>query len=510
MKHFILLILASVTVLAQTATFNSVRLTAPITITNQATTKAYVDAAVAGAGAGLVRSVGDSNVTVNVGDSTFVIVTNYTASRTFTLPLASAVPAGWIIRIIDNQGTVGSASNRGVVLARSGSDTINGSASSATFTSTYGMITVSSDGVSRWSANGISAASKVVLGTDSLGSGSQAVSIGNGVSASGGNAVAIGNAYATTASGTGAVAIGNGATAGGSSTVAIGNAKGTGNSTVVIGAGAEGRTIASAVVIGQNTVNGDRVTNGQTAAIIIGQNAKFSGATNGWFGESSVVIGNGAEARDGAGVVIGSQAFAEDVSSVVIGRGAYGGTNVSHAVVLGRGAYIPDNANTTTTYVTNSVSGHIALGFNGAVGGGPENGVHLWIGSGFRHRYVDTYGATIESNPPKETFLHGNDALDEGPSPTTNNVAGGALNILAGRSTGTAAGGVINLQTSPAGGVSNNVKNNPVTAVQIDANTTAGETRLLLWDVTAGTLQRVSIGATDSGGTGFRVLRIPN
>ncbi len=45
---------------------------------------------------------------------------------------------------------------------------------------------------------------------------------------------------------------------------------------------------------------------------------------------------------------------------------------------------------------------------------------------------------------------------------------------------------------------------------QFDNNATANNTRLLLWDVTAGALVRVSRGATDSGGTGFRVLRIPN
>lgn len=38
----------------------------------------------------------------------------------------------------------------------------------------------------------------------------------------------------------------------------------------------------------------------------------------------------------------------------------------------------------------------------------------------------------------------------------------------------------------------------------------AGEVNLMLYDVTAATLQRVSIGANDSGGAGFRVLRIPN
>jgi len=43
-----------------------------------------------------------------------------------------------------------------------------------------------------------------------------------------------------------------------------------------------------------------------------------------------------------------------------------------------------------------------------------------------------------------------------------------------------------------------------------DDSSTANDMRLMLWDVTAGTLVRVSRGASDSGGAGFRVLRIPN
>jgi hypothetical protein len=49
-----------------------------------------------------------------------------------------------------------------------------------------------------------------------------------------------------------------------------------------------------------------------------------------------------------------------------------------------------------------------------------------------------------------------------------------------------------------------------ITQAQVDLDATAGNTRFLLYDVTAGALKRVSIGATDSGGTGFKLLRIPN
>lgn len=45
---------------------------------------------------------------------------------------------------------------------------------------------------------------------------------------------------------------------------------------------------------------------------------------------------------------------------------------------------------------------------------------------------------------------------------------------------------------------------------RVDNNATAAETRMLLWDVDNATLARVSVGAANSGGAGFKVLRIPN
>jgi hypothetical protein len=45
---------------------------------------------------------------------------------------------------------------------------------------------------------------------------------------------------------------------------------------------------------------------------------------------------------------------------------------------------------------------------------------------------------------------------------------------------------------------------------RFDNSATAGHTRLLVWDVDNGALERVSVGVADSGGAGFKVLRIPN
>lgn len=62
------------------------------------------------------------------------------------------------------------------------------------------------------------------------------------------------------------------------------------------------------------------------------------------------------------------------------------------------------------------------------------------------------------------------------------------------------------VQFAPAGGLS------PVFVDRlfVDDAGAAGETSLLLWDVTAGTLKRVSVGAADSGGAGYKALRVPN
>jgi peptidoglycan/xylan/chitin deacetylase (PgdA/CDA1 family) len=43
-----------------------------------------------------------------------------------------------------------------------------------------------------------------------------------------------------------------------------------------------------------------------------------------------------------------------------------------------------------------------------------------------------------------------------------------------------------------------------------DQGGAAADVGLLLWDFTAGTLKRVSRGAVDSGGAGFRLLRVAN
>lgn len=48
------------------------------------------------------------------------------------------------------------------------------------------------------------------------------------------------------------------------------------------------------------------------------------------------------------------------------------------------------------------------------------------------------------------------------------------------------------------------------TVARVDATVTAGDTSLIVFDVDNNALERVSVGVADSGGAGFKVLRIPN
>ncbi len=49
-----------------------------------------------------------------------------------------------------------------------------------------------------------------------------------------------------------------------------------------------------------------------------------------------------------------------------------------------------------------------------------------------------------------------------------------------------------------------------VASARFDGSVTATHTRLLVYDVDNGGMERVTVGAPDSGGSGFKLLRIPN
>jgi hypothetical protein len=114
---------------------------------------------------------GDAAYTILVTDRTVGTNAAFTASRTWTLPAANAVNAGQEIIVSDFQGTV-TASNS-LVIARAGSDTVNGG-TSVTITAANGAYLLKSDGISKWTAQALGAAaaggvSSVTCGTGMTG-----------------------------------------------------------------------------------------------------------------------------------------------------------------------------------------------------------------------------------------------------------------------------------------------------------------------------------------------------
>lgn len=81
----------------------------------------------------------------------------------------------------------------------------------------------------------------------------------------------------------------------------------------------------------------------------------------------------------------------------------------------------------------------------------------------------------------------------------------GYIDFVAGENwTGSANGMSMIFYATPVGGLLTRA------SMELRPSATTDDTDLLLYDVTAGTLKRVTRGATDSGGTGFRVLRVTN
>jgi hypothetical protein len=90
------------------------------------------------------------------------------------------------------------------------------------------------------------------------------------------------------------------------------------------------------------------------------------------------------------------------------------------------------------------------------------------------------------------------------------NFEAGDCYVQTGLGTGTGAAGNIYFRRNTPGSSGSTVQTTYETTLHCDGNTASGETPWLILDLTTNTLKRVSVGAADSGGAGYRVLRIPN
>lgn len=195
--------------------------------------------------------------------------------------------------------------------------------------------------------------------------------------------------------------------------------------------------------------------------------------------------------------------------------------------ILGAEAYSFDNVNITTSGssgtrilgLSASAGSSLGVQFNSGASGSyvrAQGGMKVTDNSGNVTNQVDAIttaqslprGVTVESSTGtkmlhfqtdnKVNFFDSNNRYIE--------QSGANLNLKndAGQITLTATNN-LNLQGAlvdfDAGGLN---------AGRFDANTTATNTRLLIYDVDNGQLERVSVGGFDSAGSGFKILKIPN
>lgn len=299
---------------------------------------------------------------------------------------------------------------------------------------------------------------------------------------------------------------------------AVSKAAGT-NQHIVIGSGATAlptlETRAS-VVIGKNAVNGL-----STGNIVIGDGADATGSgaagglsvligvdckiNNPAAGQGCVAIGNGVTIALGSQHVAigGSVSITANNGITVVGSGSSvsGGAGVSNVTLIGQGHTTNSTRNIAVGTGCNftGFSNSIVLGISVAVDA--NNTVYLCNNDPTGYTQV-VIGKGSTSTSPQAITIRGTNALNA-------NVAAAAVTLAAGRSTGNAASAPVNIDVGVVGaaGAALQVQQ---TGVRVSYSATADDTYLMLFDVNSGTIKRVVVGAVDSGGAGFRLLRVVN
>jgi hypothetical protein len=161
----------------------------------------------------------------------------------------------------------------------------------------------------------------------------------------------------------------------------------------------------------------------------------------------------------------------------------------------------------TSGLVAVSSAGAAMMLWNGSNG-------HVTIPAGYQH----SFGSLGLSSPDVGLIRHAAGVL------RITNANGSSGQLLIGAS-GATAGGQAHVISSAAGTTGLRVDSaasptSPIfdvrvdgtadSGIKVDGSTTTGDTRFFLYDATAGTIKRVLVGASDSGGTGFKMLRVAN
>lgn len=144
----------------------------------------------------------------------------------------------------------------------------------------------------------------------------------------------------------------------------------------------------------------------------------------------------------------------------------------------------------------------------GSPGTYAERGVHL-VRSSSAFMAGIAFGAALAGGVPAPAASGAPLMSFRGSGYADNNVAnfidGAQIDFVANEAwTPTANGSRIDFVLIPNGSTTQNF------AGRFDGTNVAGQTRFMVYDVDNGTLERVTVGAADSGGVGFKLLRIPN
>lgn len=248
-----------------------------------------------------------------------------------------------------------------------------------------------------------------------------------------------------------------------------------------------GRTITTTAPGGNEILIGHNITSGTGQSnIAIGDSITLSGT-----GGNNTLIGHTAAKSSGVGqaVVIGFAAGAGSggTSCIVIGESAQ--ASALECIVIGRAC--------TATHANNILIGRTLTSFavQTCMIGGPTAAPILTVVIGGQSDTVNGNGSNLTI---RQTNCTGTDRV------------GGILTLQSGLGTGAGAVSSVRIATPTVLG-SGTTAQTATERLRIDSGLgVAANTGMMLWDVDNATLERVTVGAADSGGAGFKLLRIPN
>jgi hypothetical protein len=257
---------------------------------------------------------------------------------------------------------------------------------------------------------------------------------------------------------------------------------------------AQGATIVPLCVKGAASQTGNLLearNSSNTLGASIGSDLRFS--DSGSSASDSERFGFGAISSGGS-TAVGRNANGSNGFCTVLGQSAFG---FSFCTSIGRVAGTTGTSGGVPS--THSFTRVICIG-DGTDFYAPTASNQLMVCGEYTEAF---FGQRIFDTAPTASIRF------QGGGASGTNIAGTSVVWAAGRSTGSATPATLTVQTTTVGSSGTTIQTLR-DAIKVDGNVTASETPLLLLDIDKGTLQRVSIGASDSGGTGFKVLRVPN